>query len=95
MVPENDMCVPCNKDAATYGHFSNGTNSQEWNGPQQNLNINITTPQLTPCCSAVFRWCIRYKVEFTDCTSCNKLVCYEKKKEGCEKGGIDNPNNPK
>lgn len=96
MVPENDMCTPCNKDAATYGHFTNGSNSQQWNGPQQILNINITTPQLTPCCSAVFRWCIRYKVEFTDCTSCNKLVCYERKKEGCEKGGgNDNPNNPK
>jgi hypothetical protein len=97
MVPENDMCIPCNKDAATYGHFTNGTNSQQWNGPQQTLNINITIPQLTPCCSAVFKWCIRYKIEFTDCTTCNKLVCYEKKKEGCEKagGGIDNPNNPK
>jgi hypothetical protein len=89
MVPESDMCIPCNKDAATYGHFTNGTNGQEWNGPQQNLNISITTPQLTPCCSAVFRWCIRYKIEFTDCTTCNKLVCYEKKKEGCTPG---NPN---
>jgi hypothetical protein len=89
MVPENDMCIPCNKDAATYGHFGNGTNTQEWNGPQQNLNINITTPQLTPCCSAVFKWCIRYKIEFTDCTTCNKLVCYEKKKEGCEKVNPD------
>jgi len=95
MVPENDLCIPCNKDAATYGHFNNGTNSQQWNGPQQSLNINITTPQLVPCCSAVFRWCIRYKVEFTDCTTCNKLVCYERKKEGCEKTGNDNPNNPK
>ena len=83
MVPENDMCIPCNKESAAYGHFTNGTNSQQWNGPQKNLNISITTPQLTPCCSALFRWCIRYKVEFTDCTSCNKLVCYEKKKEGC------------
>ena len=90
MVPENDMCIPCNKDAATYGHFANGTNSQEWKGPQQNLNINITTPQLTPCCSAVFKWCIRYKIEFTDCTTCNKLICYEKKKEGCEKVNPDN-----
>jgi hypothetical protein len=89
MVPENDMCIPCNKDAATYGHFSNNTNSQEWNGPQQNLNINITIPQLTPCCSAVFKWCIRYKIEFTDCTTCNKLVCYEKRKEGCEKVNPD------
>jgi hypothetical protein len=97
MVPENDMCIPCNKDAATYGHFTNGTNSNQWNGPQQSLNISITTPQLTPCCSGVFKWCIRYKIEFTDCTSCNKLICYEKKKAGCEKagGGIDNPNNPK
>ena len=97
MIPENDMCIPCDKDAATYGHFINGTNSQQWNGPQQTLNISITTPQLTPCCSAVFKWCIRYKIEFTDCTTCNKLVCYEKKKEGCDKaaGGIDNPNNPK
>lgn len=97
MVPENDLCIPCNKDAATYGHFTNGTNSQQWNGPQQSVNINITIPQLVPCCSAVFRWCIRYKIEFTDCTTCNKLVCYEKKKEGCEKagGGNYNPNNPK
>jgi hypothetical protein len=94
MVPENDMCIPCNKDAATYGHFINGTNSELWNGPQQNLNISITTPQLTPCCSAVFRWCIRYKIEFTDCTTCNKLVCYEKRKEGCEKVN-PNPNNDK
>ncbi len=89
MVPENDMCIPCNKDAATYGHFTNGLNSLDWNGPQQSLNINITTPQLTPCCSAVFRWCIRYKIEFKDCTTCNKLVCYEKKKEGCEKVNPD------
>ena len=97
MVPENDMCIPCNKEAATYGHFTNGSNSQQWNGQQQTLNINITTPQLTPCCSAVFKWCIRYKIEFTDCTTCNKLICYEKKKAGCEKagGGIDNQNNPK
>jgi hypothetical protein len=94
LVPENDMCIPCNKDAATYGHFAGGTNNQVWNGPQQNLNISITTPQLTPCCSAVFRWCIRYKIEFTDCTSCSRLVCYEKRKDGCEKIN-PNPNNDK
>lgn len=93
MVPENDMCIPCNKESAAYGHFSNNTNSQEWNGPQQNLNIIITTPQLTPCCSAVFKWCIRYKIEFTDCTTCNKLVCYEKRKEGCE--NVNPDKNPK
>jgi hypothetical protein len=87
MTPENDMCIPCNKDAATYGHFTNGTNSLQWAGPTppSPFNIKITTPQLTPCCSAAFKWCIRYKIEFTDCTTCNKLVCYEKKKEGCDK----------
>lgn len=96
MTPENDMCIPCNKDAATYGHFANGTNSEQWNGPQNSLNMNITTPQLTPCCSALFKWCIRYKIEFKDCTTCNKLVCYEKKKEGCDKtGGGDNNGLPK
>ena len=95
MIPENDFCIPCNKDAAAYGHFNNGTNSIQWNGPQQQLNFNITTPQITPCCSAFFKWCIRYKIEFTDCTSCNKLVCYEKKKEGCTKVGTDIQTNPK
>ena len=96
MVPENNLCIPCNKDAVTYGHFTNGTNTLQWNGPQSSLNINITTPQLVPCCSALFRWCIRYKIEFTDCTSCNKLVCYEKKKEGCDKAPVDNnPKDPK
>ncbi|MBP6686968.1 MAG: hypothetical protein KA160_03840 [Lacibacter sp.] len=92
LVPENNLCIPCNKDASTYGHFTNGSNSLQWNGPQTSLNINITTPQLVPCCSALFRWCIRYKIEFTDCTSCNKLVCYEKKKEGCDKIPADNNN---
>ncbi len=85
MVPENDYCIPCNKDAATYGHFTNGTNSMQWNTVNAPQNFNITTPQMTPCCSAVFKWCIRYKIEFKDCTTCNKLVCYEKKKERCEK----------
>ncbi len=85
MIPENDYCIPCNKDAATYGHFTNGTNSMEWNTVNSPQNFNITTPQMTPCCSAVFRWCIRYKIEFKDCTTCNKLVCYEKRKEGCDK----------
>lgn len=89
MVPENDMCIPCNKDAAAYGHFTNGTNSMQWaaSTPQAPLNFSITTPQMTPCCSALFKWCLRYKIEFEDCTTCNKLVCYEKKKEGCEKQG--------
>jgi hypothetical protein len=85
MTPENNFCIPCNKDAATYGHFTNGTNSIEWNTINTPQNFNITTPQMTPCCSAVFKWCIRYKIEFKDCTTCNKTICYEKKKEGCIK----------
>lgn len=98
MIPQNDQCIPCDKDATLYGHFSNGTNNQQWFGTQTNLSINITTPNM-PCCSTLFRWCIRYKVEFTDCTVCSKVICYEKKKEGCTPtgGGTDtnNNNNPK
>jgi len=86
MIPENDQCIPCDKDARLYGHFANGTNNQQWNGPQSNLNITITTP-VTPCCSTVFRWCIRYIVEFSDCTVCSKVICYEKKKSGCVQTG--------
>jgi hypothetical protein len=82
MTPENDDCLPCDKDAATYGHFLNGTNSLQHLGSGP-LAINITTPQLTPCCSAVFRWCIRYKITLEDCSSCTKVVCYEKRKTGC------------
>jgi hypothetical protein len=93
LVPENDLCIPCNKDAATYGHFGNGTNTQQWISSQtnQNLSLTITTPEMVPCCKAKFRWCIRYKVEFIDCTSCNKLVCYEKEKAGCDQPNANNP----
>lgn len=82
MVPENIQCLPCDKEPKLYGHLANGTNSQQWNGNQTNLNITITTP-VTPCCSTLFRWCIRYIVEFSDCTVCSKVICYEKKKAGC------------
>ena len=94
MIPQINDCLPCDKDASLYGHFTNGTNSQQWTGSQTSLSINITTPNV-PCCSTVFKWCIRYKVEFTDCTVCSKLICYEKKKEGCAPagGGVGNPNN--
>jgi hypothetical protein len=85
MIPENDLCLPCNKDPKTYGHFTNGTNSTSWEGAPKNVTLDITTPTLVPCCAALFKWCIRYKVEFTDCTSCSKVICYEKKKEGCTK----------
>lgn len=95
VIPQIDDCLPCDKDATLYGHFATGTNSQQWNGPQTSLSINITTPNV-PCCSTTFRWCIRYKVEFTDCTVCSKVVCYEKKKEGCAStGGGDNTGLPK
>jgi hypothetical protein len=92
MVPQNDLCLPCDKDSPLYGHFTNGTNEQVWTGPQTGLNININTPQLVDCCSALFKWCIRYKVEFTDCTVCTKTVCYTKNKTGCT--GIILPNEP-
>ena len=92
MIPENDLCLPCDKDAATYGHFTNGTNSIKRDGAAQSLSINITTPQLTPCCSALFRWCIRYKIILEDCSSCTKVVCYEKRKVGCQPQPIINNN---
>lgn len=92
MIPENDFCLPCDKDAATYGHFTNGTNSIKRDGAAQSLSINITTPQLTPCCSALFRWCIRYKIILEDCSSCTKVVCYEKRKLGCQPQPIINNN---
>ncbi len=95
MIPENDQCIPCDKDAGQYGHFSNGSNSQQWTAPQTSLSINITTPN-TPCCGTTFRWCIRYKITFKDCTVCSKVICYEKKKTGCTPSGggtgTDNPN---
>ena len=97
--PDSDDCMLCNKDSKTFGNFGNGTHSQEWNfSPPKNLSggtpaaITITVPPTVKCCDAVIRWCIRYVVTFDDCTVCNKLICYEKKKEGCAKGNI-NPNN--
>ena len=95
MIPENDDCVPCNKDDRLYGHFANGTNSQQWTGAQSNLSIDISTP-VTPCCSTMFRWCIRYRVEFTDCIVCTRVICYEMGKDGCliessKKPGLENP----
>jgi hypothetical protein len=57
-----------------------------------NAVITITLPPTVKCCSATVRWCIRYVVTFTDCTVCSKVVCYEKKKDGCATGST-NPNN--
>jgi len=76
-----------------------GTHSLAWNfNPSKNLSggtgasMVITVPPTVKCCDALIRWCIRYVVTFDDCTVCNKLICYEKKKEGCAKGN-PNPNN--
>jgi len=76
-----------------------GTHSMAWNfSPPKNLSggtnasMVITVPPTVKCCDALIRWCIRYVVTFDDCTVCNKLICYEKKKEGCAKGN-PNPNN--
>ncbi len=102
--PENADCMLCNKDSRTYGNFNTGNHTMEWNFlPPKNLQSGtdaimiIHVPPTVSCCSANIRWCIRYIITFDDCTVCNKLVCYEKKKEGCEKStaGTGNQNNPK
>lgn len=49
-------------------------------------SITFTIPPTVKCCAATVRWCIRYVITFSDCTVCNKLVCYEKKKDGCGAG---------
>lgn len=78
-----------------------GTHSLDWSfSPPKNFgggypaSMLITVPPTVKCCDATIRWCIRYVATFADCTVCNKLVCYEKKKEGCAKGN-PNPNDPK
>jgi hypothetical protein len=85
MQPENDACISCNKDAQLYGIFANGTNTEVFTNTNNNqvIPIKINTPNLIACCKASFKWCIRYKVEFTDCSSCSKIICYQKTKEGC------------
>ena len=90
-----------NGTLAATGGTGAGTHSLQWNfSPMKNFTggntaaITITLPPTVGCCSATIRWCIRYVVTFEDCTVCNKLVCYEKKKEGCVKGN-PNPNDPK
>jgi hypothetical protein len=92
-VPESEDCLPCNKDSKTFGNFGTGNHEQQWNfGPPKNLSsgitgtMTITLPPTVKCCNATIRWCIRYVVVFEDCTTCNKIVCYETKKEGCVKG---------
>ena len=88
-----------NGTLAATGGTGGGTHSLQWNfSPMKNFAggntaaITITLPPTVGCCSATIRWCIRYVVTFEDCTVCNKLVCYEKKKQGCA-GGNQIPNN--
>ena len=88
--PESDDCMLCNKDSRTFGNFGTGNHTQEWNfTPPKNMSngepafMTITVPPTVNCCDANIRWCIRYVITFEDCTVCNKLVCYEIKKDGC------------
>ncbi len=59
-----------------YKNFSGGYNA----------SVVITMPPGVACCAATIRWCIRYVITFDDCAICSKVVCYEKKKEGCATG---------
>ena len=104
MVCNKDSKTFGNFDKGTLGNTAGaggGTHSLAWNfSPPKNLSggaaaaMIITVPPTVKCCDATIRWCIRYVVTFEDCTVCNKLVCYEKKKEGCAKGN-PNPNGQK
>jgi hypothetical protein len=72
--------------AIPYGHEavwnSNSNSGAMLNGQ---FNFNISVPPLVKCCSAKFRFCIRYIFQFEDCTVCEKVVCYTINKEGCNK----------
>ena len=99
--PESDECMLCNKDSYTYGNFNTGNHTMEWNfAPPKNIaggtdaNMIINVPPTVGCCNAGIKWCIRYIITFDDCTVCNKLVCYELRKEGCS-SKTSNPNNQK
>ncbi len=72
--------------AVPYGHeatWSSNSNSGALLNGQ--FSINISAPPLVKCCSAKFRFCIRYTFQFEDCTVCEKVVCYTINKEGCNK----------
>lgn len=72
--------------ALIYGHEA-VWNSNNLAGALLNgqFNFSITTPPLVKCCSARFKFCIRYSFVFDDCTECEKVVCYSFNKEGCIK----------
>ncbi len=67
----------------TYPHTaqwnSNSPNGQNVNGVPLQFTINM--PPTVKCCAAEVKWCIRYVVTFSDCTVCNKLVCYSYNKK--------------
>ena len=54
----------------------------------------ITLPPTVKCCQGFIRWCIKYIIEFDDCTVCSKTVCYEKKKTTVVVIPDTNPNRP-
>ena len=94
-----------NFDSCTLSGISGvgiGTHSMVWNFiPPKNPNIfpgvfNITLPPSVKCCTGTIRWCIRYVIEFDDCSVCSKTVCYEKKKTTKTPAPVPvpNPNNP-
>lgn len=90
--PESDDCMVCNKDSKTYGNFISAStgiisptipfgHTVNWtpNGQMvtnQAMNFVISMPPTVKCCAAQVKWCIRYVITFSDCTVCNKLVCY-------------------
>jgi hypothetical protein len=72
--------------AILYGHETTW-NSNNNAGTMLNgqYSFNITVPPLVKCCSAKFRFCIRYTFLFDDCTVCEKVICYTTNKVGCNK----------
>lgn len=70
--------------AITYGHEAVwNSNNQLGSMLNGQFDFNISTPPLVKCCSARFKFCIRYSFLFDDCTVCEKVVCYTYNKEGC------------
>jgi hypothetical protein len=61
----------------THGHELQWNNANA-NGATLNGNFNfhISLPPLVNCCKVDIKFCIRYIFEFTDCTVCEKVVCY-------------------
>ena len=56
--------------------------------------FTITIPPTVKCCPGYIRWCVKYIIEFDDCTVCSKTVCYEQKKTTTVVIPDTNPNQP-